>query len=189
MHLDSKLTNLIERVQSGDEASFSELRTQYAGLLSSLTAQMIAKLPEAEFDDLMQEATLALYHALMRFDTHQEEVTFGLYAKICVRNRLISVARRYGKRKFDAQKNRSVVLSANEKKAARRVAYRNLDQIAQEVLSSFEYAVYQLYLEGYSANEMALQLERSAKSIDNAVYRMRKKIKDQCDPSAAASIE
>ena len=161
MNLDSKLTKLIERVQSGDDASFAELRAQYAGLLQSLSAQMIAKLPEVEFDDLMQEASLALYHAVMRFDVNQNEVTFGLYAKICIRNRLISVARRMGKRKYDTIKAAPVDLTATERKAARRVAYRNLDLVAQKVLSSFEYAVYQLYLEGFSAKEMALQLEKT----------------------------
>ena len=187
--MDSQLTKLILNVQSGDESSFAKLRAQYEGLLHSLVSQMIAKLPEAEFDDLMQEATLALYHALMRFDTQQKDVTFGLYAKICIRNRLISVARRYGKKSFDAQKTRSVDLSANERKAARRVAYRDLDQIAQTTLSSFEYAVYQLYLEGYSINEMAKQMERSPKSIDNAVYRMRKKIKVNLEPASPSSTQ
>lgn len=187
--MDLKLTRLIEDTQAGDEASFSLIREQYAGLLHSLSAQMIAKLPEAEFDDLMQEASLALYHAALRFDTAQEDVTFGLYAKICIRNRLISVARRMSKRKFDSRRQPPVLPTATEKKAARRVAYRDLDEIAQQVLSNFEYTVYQLYLDGYSVAEMANQLDKSSKSIDNAIYRMKKKIKSQCKQPSHDSVE
>ena len=92
--MDRSLHKQIELIQSGDESAFEAIREQYAALLLSTVSKMMPGLPDAEFEDLMQEATLALYHAALRFKPDQEKVTFGLYAKICVRNRLISAIRK-----------------------------------------------------------------------------------------------
>ena len=179
--MDSNLYDLIGRLQANDETAFEALKIQYEGLLHSQVSQAMGKIPGGEFDDLMQEATLALFHAAMRFDLMQDDVTFGLYAKICIRNRLVSVTRRASKSSTlfpSASIDEHLTLS--ERKAARRSGFRKLEDVAVEVLSSYEYVVYQLYLAGCSASEIARQLEKSPKSVDNAIYRMRKKIKEHC---------
>ena len=45
-----------------------------------------------------------------------------------------------------------------------------------ESLSTMERQVMELYLEGYSYNEIAVQLDKKPKAIDNAIQRMRSKI-------------
>lgn len=184
--LEGNLYSLIWRLQTDDESAFEALKVQYEGLLHSQVSQVIGRIPNGEFDDLMQEASLALFHAAMRFDLTQDDVTFGLYAKICIRNRLISVARRANKPKLPTTSlTADEEPSASERKAARRSSFRELNEAAEVLLSSMEYAVFQLYLDGCSAAEIAKIMDKSPKSIDNAIYRMRKKLKDQRNVIAA----
>ena len=186
--MDSNLYSLICRLQANDESVFEALKVQYEGLLHSLVFQVIGRIPNGEFDDLMQEATLALFHAAMRFDLTQDDVTFGLYAKICIRNRLISVARRANRSKLPTTSLATdEELSDAERKAARRSSFRELNDAAAELLSPMEYTVFQLYLDGSSAAEIAKIMGKSLKSIDNAIYRMRKKLKDQRNVIAASN--
>lgn len=169
--------NIIVQLQSGDKSAFNLLQEQYAGLLIASVSQSIADLPGAEFEDLMQEATLALYRAAMRYDVSQTDVTFGLFAKICIRNRLVSIARRYNKQKYIARSLKEIPLTSTQKKVARRAVFRDFEDSASELLSKFELSVYELYLDGCSIEEIAEKLGKSSKSIDNAIYRMKRKIK------------
>ena len=179
--MDPNLLLWIERLQAGDETAFEKVKAQYDGLLHSQVSQAIGRIPGGELDDLMQEAALALFDAAMRYNLQQKDVTFGLFAKICIRNRLISVARRMNKsRTSSPAASGQDELSSSARKAARRAVYRDLEDVAKQVLSSLEYKVYCLYLNGESAVEIAQHLDISLKSADNAIYRMRRKIKEQC---------
>lgn len=175
--MDRSLHKQIELIQSGDESAFEAIREQYAALLLSTVSKMMPGLPDAEFEDLMQEATLALYHAALRYKPDQEKVTFGLYAKICVRNRLISAIRKLRRASAAAPQPEEVAMTASQRKSSRRAPLGELSHLVDTIFSDFERSVYELYLQGYSASQIALLLERDAKSIDNAIYRMRRKIR------------
>lgn len=173
----------IRQLRSGDESAFDALREQYAALLLSMVSGVMASRPDAEFEDLMQEATLALYHAALSYDLTQKEVTFGLYAKVCIRNRLVSALRKLQKTARASNGTERVQLAPEQKKSARRAPMAKLSHLVDSLFSDYEKAVYRLYLEGYSASEIALRLGRSDKSVDNAIYRMRRKIKEHFDRS------
>lgn len=174
--MDSSILSAIEKVQAGDDDAFELIREQYAPLLLTMVSKVLANESKIEFDDLMQEASLALFQAALSFDLSQKQVTFGLYSKICVRNRLISVVRKHRKRDSSARDSKMPVPIA-ERKSARRAGLGDLSDAVDTLFSSFEKSVYQLYLAGYSAAEIASRLQKSDKSIDNAIYRVRKKIK------------
>lgn len=182
--VDQTLVKHIELLQSGDESSFDLLREQYAALLLSMVAGALAECPDGEFEDLMQEATLALYHAAMSFDLGQESVTFGLYAKICIRNRLISALRKLRRTiRSDNAVVEKVQLTPSQRKSARRASLGKLSDLVDTLFSPLEKSVYRLYLQGYTAAEIAARLGRSEKSVDNAIYRMRRKIKQHLPDS------
>ena len=173
--MDRSLNKQIELIQSGDESAFEAIREQYAALLLSTVSKLMPGCPDAEFEDLLQEATLALYHAALSFKPDQEKVTFGLYAKICVRNRLISAIRKL--RRASAPQPAETKETASQRKSSRRAPLGELSHLVDTIFSDFERSVYELYLQGYSASQIAERLERDAKSIDNAIYRMRRKIR------------
>lgn len=176
--MDQTLVKYIQSLQSGDESSFDFLREQYAALLLSMVSAALAEVPNAEFEDLMQEATLALYHAAINFDLQQNEVTFGLYAKICIRNRLISALRKLRRAiRTDVGGRDKSDLTSTQRKSARRASLGDLSDLVDTQFSAYEKSVYRLYLQGCSVIEIADQLNRTPKSVDNAIYRLRRKIK------------
>ena len=175
--LDRSLIKQIELIKSGDESAFDLLREQYAALLLSMVSRAMTDHPDAEFEDLMQEATLALYHGALSFDLQQDKVTFGLYAKICVRNRLISAIRKLRRISRGSLASEKLPQTVSERKSSRRAPMGELSHLVDTLFSDLERSVYRLYLQGYSAAQIADRLGRTEKSVDNAIYRMRRKIK------------
>ena len=90
--MNEELISLITRSRDGDENAFSDLTLQYRPLIESMSHRFLKKNDDepVSMDDVMQEATLAFYSAVCSYDV-DSQVTFGLYAKICIRNRLVSV--------------------------------------------------------------------------------------------------
>ena len=176
--MDSSIAHMIQRLQAGDESAFDLLREQYAALLHSMVSAAMAKESDAEFHDLMQEASLALYNAALKFDLSQEEVTFGLFAKICIRNRLISSLRKL-RRQLRKNKEVKPIMTPAQRKSVRRAQMEmgELSDLVDTLFSDFEKSVYRYYIAGYSAAEIARCLGKTDKSIDNAIYRVRRKIK------------
>jgi RNA polymerase sporulation-specific sigma factor len=83
----------INRVKSGDDASFEQLLSKYNALIISMAkkySDMCATSPQ--LDDFLQEAKMAFYNSVLSYD-EKTGVTFGAYAKVCVRNRLVSCVR------------------------------------------------------------------------------------------------
>lgn len=176
--MDHSLAQIIQHLQAGDESAFEHIREQYAALLFSMVSGAMSKEADAEFEDLMQEATLALYHAALKFDLSQDQVTFGLFAKICIHNRLVSALRKQHRQSRTPAEPKQI-LTPSQRKSVRRAQMEvgELSDLVDTLFSDFEKSVYRLYIAGYSASEIANQLGRTDKSIDNAIYRVRRKIK------------
>ena len=87
---------IILAAKKGDQLAFAELNSAYAPLIDSMTDQFCGteEKKKSDREDLRQEASVAFYRALMSYDADQTEVSFGLYAKICIRNHLISLLRK-----------------------------------------------------------------------------------------------
>ena len=87
--------------QRGDETAFAALCRIYAPLILSMADRFGSAdgMETVDREDLRQEATVAFYRALRSYDADQSSVSFGLYAKICIRNRMISLLRRQRSRK------------------------------------------------------------------------------------------
>ena len=90
--LDQDLLAIISGVKSGRDEEFEKLKQKYNPLTSEM-AKRFAQSGAGSLVDLSEEAERALLKAALSFDLSKEEITFGLYAKICVRNALISVGR------------------------------------------------------------------------------------------------
>ncbi len=167
----------IRAAKAGDDAAFAELCRIYAPLIDSMTDRYGRKMPDAELqrDDLKQEVTMAFYRALMSFDPEQEGVSFGLYAKICIRNRLVSLLRRHHteiKRKLS--QDRKPIPVAESVTGIDREA---LISLAEERLTAYEKTVFFLYIDGRSYRDIASSLGVSEKSVDNALFRAKKKLR------------
>ena len=181
------LSACIRRVREGDQEAFSTLVSQYGPLLQ---AQIKSFCPEGQnptdAEDLRQEAMMAFYHAILAYDLEQDEVEFGLYAKICISNALISQMRI--QRRREAEQLTETLCMESFLKAGEEVedpVARVLEQEREQVLyavirknlSELEYRVWQLYMSGRTAAEIGRLVGKDEKSVSNAIYRIRKKLR------------
>ena len=179
------LLKLLEQAVSGDENAFSEIVERYQPLVQSVSARFAASLGNEEnvllsHQDFEQEALLALYRAVHTYERSQSAVSFGLYAKVCIRNALVSQMRkvRSKRRKQPATTDvntRDVFVGAADRMVSDDALVLK-EQIA-EFLSPYEQRIFSMYVEGLSVKEIADSVGRSDKSVHNAIYRIRVKIR------------
>lgn len=174
--MEKRLAKLIEDVKDGNESAFSEICEDFSPLMKSQVLKLFGD-NLSEYDDRLQDAAMALYNAIISFDLTQDKVTFGLYAKICIRNRLISIKR---KEKKNSKKTALYATLENQvQETTRRASREKLEDNEKVIseLSSYEKSVLKLYLDGHSYREIGLALNKSEKSVDNALYRIKSKLK------------
>ena len=104
------INELILQARCGNDEAFSMLCDQYSSLIDSLSSKYSVMCADeySSKDDFVQEAKMAFYNAVVSYDTSSVKVTFGAYAKVCIRNRLVSCVRKHlskkrRKSKEDAQ--------------------------------------------------------------------------------------
>ncbi len=191
MSTDKKTLELLARICNGDELAFHTLTENYSSLIESValsTAEYLGRTgiasPESTVDDLRQEARLALYRASLRYDDEGigKKVTFGLYAKICMRNALTSEYRRLSAKKRRSDRLRRA--SLDEARAVADVTDTSMELALEELLrcgggelSRYEENVLRAYAEGKKIPAIAEELGRSIRSVNNALYRIRVKLK------------
>ena len=183
------LRALIELAQQGDSNAFSELLTAYEPLISSTVSKTMSKMPElteADAEDLRQEAIIAFYSSLISYDFSISNVEFGLYAKVCICNRLVSqmrIIKRHMSHSAPLYDQDAIarIVSDEGDPAARIIeleSERSLLKLISESLSRYENKVFRMYVSGMSAADMATELDTTEKSVNNAVFRIRRKLKE-----------
>ena len=181
------IKELVVTAQNGDQNAFVRLLEMYDPLISSMVSKFrIDGMSVADEEDLRQEAILAFYSSLVSYDSSISGVEFGLYAKVCICNRLVSQTRilkrhmSYSVLSYDSEKLLDYI-AEYEDPAAKIVeieSERSLLRLINDNLSKYEQKVFRMYVSGMSSADMAEKLDASEKSINNAVYRIRKKLKN-----------
>ena len=173
----------LNSVKNGDKTAFEELLGRYEPLILSEVAKVTARSPELgdEAEEMRQEGRLALYDAATAYK-ESEKVTFGLYAKICVHNRLISYVRKALSRKRREEKASVSEIAERGVSAAEElaVAYEESDRLRRFVsdnLTALEQKTLMLYMEKKSYAQIAELLQKNEKAVDNALSRAKSKIK------------
>ena len=186
---DERLTELL---RSGEETAYAALADRYRPLTESAVRRFAPSFSELEGDsvwgedDLRQCAALALYRAALTYDPENRgrNVTFGLYARICVNNALISElrkaqteSRRRGKKKEQEKSGSAEKRNDPLEVLVYSEQYSELTASIRSVLAPLERDVFDRYMEGMSVEQIAVLLGRDRKSVSNALYRMKVKIK------------
>lgn len=187
---------VVKLAQSGSEAATDFLLNKYQKLVHVWTRPYF--LQGAEDDDLIQEGMIGLYKAIRDFTPGGS--SFWSFAKLCITRNIISAIKGTTRQKhiplnsytslhkpvFDLDGDRTLmeVLGNNkvddpESLVIDREKLYHTQQFIREVLSKFEYQVFQLYINGHSYKEMAQRLQTHTKSIDNALCRIKNKIEKQ----------
>lgn len=178
---------LIDKAQSGDQDAFGLLKDRYKPLIESCSYRYISSdMPTQDAEDLRGEALVHFCNAVCSYDVSGSSVEFGLYAKICISNGLVSYMRAYARR----QRNRALSLEIESHgvdgaEDATDILQELIDEEStaelvraiKKHLSDYENRIWWLYVSGMSVADIAKTVEApDTKSVSNAVYRIRKKL-------------
>lgn len=160
------------KAQAGDSEAVAQLLEEYRPMLMRAVSISAPGLYEAGYtkEDLMQEASVALTAAVCGYNG-DKGVTFGAYARRCVRNRLISIAR-------SVKKVRGSRVEPVESGDGGGIPVSVLEAV-ERTLTAYERSVFRLMCTGYKPAEIAVKLGRPVKSVYNAVCRIKAKAKSE----------
>ena len=188
---------LIIRLRDGENGVTEYLMDKYKNLVRSKAKSMY--ILGADSEDLIQEGMIGLFKALRDYDSGRD-ASFFTFADLCVSRQMytaVQTSRRrkhmplntyvplYGNGSADSEeepKELVNVLAARAGKSPEEVLIdrENVEQLEREIeeeLSGFEKQVLDLYLTGMRYQQIAKVLGRDEKSTDNALQRIKSKLK------------
>lgn len=187
---------LVKRAQSGDNESLETILSRYKNLVYSKAKPYF--LAGADDEDVIQEGFIGLYKAVKDFDGDRFPF-FKVFAGVCVTRHIITAVKAASRKKH-APLNSYVSLDKNTYDENSDITL--LDVIAfdelqnpeaifidrenvggmeykiNKALSKLETEVLVLYLEGMSYSEIAREVGKDTKAVDNAVQRIKKKLEN-----------
>lgn len=178
---DMEVSSLILMARAHDDLAFAELVDRYTPMMNKVISHFHGQLVKS--GEAFSEACVALYRATLTYDVTRKDVTFGLYAKICVYRTLCDIIGREAQRPEVTDEDISAISydTTIESSIVARDTVKRALRAARELLSDYEFEIFRLYLRGYTTKEMAEELGKSPKSIDNAKSRMMKRLRENSD--------
>jgi len=151
----------------------------------------------AETEDLFQESMIGLYKAIKEYKLDRD-CSFKCYAITCMKRHIISIIRRSARKKHSPLNNyisfNNTINEDNEIYMPEKITndivndpeYIIVSKEREDIvtymlennLSKFEKKVLSCYYSGLSYNQSSVALNTDEKAIDNALQRIKKKIKD-----------
>lgn len=180
---------LIERLRKGEQELEDYLMEKYKGMVLKKAHAMF--IVGGEREDLIQEGMIGLFRALRDYQPGKS-ATFSTFANLCVERQIYKAIEMSGRLK-NKPLNSYISLSEEESPILDSLAFEQQDPEAividrenvnvmqekiRQHLSLFETQVLDSYLEGMTYTQIAEVMGKSPKSIDNALQRIRGKIRE-----------
>lgn len=189
---------LIDRLRSGEEGIMDFICDKYKNLVRSKAKSMF--ILGGDNEDLIQEGMIGLFKAVRDYDSGRD-ASFFTFAELCVSRQLYTAVQASQRKKHfplntyvslystpssqEDQDGDAKLLEALSNRTQQspeelfldkeRVEY--LEAAIERELSSFEKQVLDLYMTGMSYTQIAKVLGRDEKSTDNALQRLKAKIR------------
>lgn len=189
---------LIDRLREGESSITDYIMDKYKNLVRRKAKSMY--ILGADNDDLIQEGMIGLFKAVRDYDAGRD-ASFYTFADLCVSRQMYTAVQASGREKH-APLNSYISLYADmaegghdnketeliqilssqtetnpEELFIDKENVADIEAIIEKELSSFEKQVLDLYMTGMSYAEIARVLGRDEKSTDNALQRMKAKLK------------
>ena len=176
---------LAVRIHAGDDACMDALIERYKRQVRNQARTLF--LIGGDREDLVQEGMLGLFKAIR--DYVPEKGSFQAFAKICISRQLYSAIEASNRQKhvplnsyveLSPELGENMQIPREKSPEELLIAQENIRSLYAEsmkALSAYEQTILNAYLEGQSYTEIAKNLQKSPKSIDNALQRIRRKLR------------
>ena len=186
---------LISRLREGHEDIRDYLMEKHKNLVRKKARALY--LIGGDNDDLIQEGMIGLYKAIRDFDPARG-ASFHTFADLCISRQLYTAVQASQRQKHQPLNSYvSLSDSDNEEQTSSRASYaandvrnrnpeelfiarenlEDMEELIEKKLSRFEREVLRYYLSGMNYSQIADTLGKSSKATDNALQRIKKKIK------------
>ena len=189
---------LIKEAREGNELSREEIFARYKPLAKKISRRYF--LSGADEDDIFQEGMMGLFKGFMSYNL-SSKTSFKSFATLCI-NRQIQTAVKSANRLKNRVLSEAISLnsqggfeisqsedddenvfyivpstspSPDDTLISEETVHDMLKKIA-EVLSDYEKKILGYYLDGYSYKQMAAKLNKTSKSVENALTRIKIKL-------------
>lgn len=185
---------IVEAVRNGDSVALEYLINKYKNFVRAKARSYF--LIGADREDIVQEGMIGLYKAIRDFKG-DKLASFKAFAELCITRQIITAIKTATRQKhiplnsyvsldkpiYDEDSDRTLLdvicgtrVSDPEELIINQEEFVGLEDKMSQILSDLERKVLMLYLDGRSYQEIAVDLKRHVKSIDNALQRVKRKL-------------
>ena len=189
---------LIQRLRDGERDITDYIMNKYKNLVRSKAKSMY--ILGADTEDLIQEGMIGLFKAIRDYDAGRD-ASFFTFADLCISRQMYTAVQASNRKKNMPLNSYISLYAANENDNSDNAGEEfinilgftdqknpeqllidkenviSLERKIEEELSAFEKQVLDLYLTGMSYSQIARVLGRDEKSTDNALQRIKNKIR------------
>jgi len=185
---------IVEIARSGNSDALEYLIGKYKNFVRAKARSYF--LIGADREDIIQEGMIGLYKAIRDFRSDKLS-SFRAFAELCIQRQIITAIKTATRQKhiplnsyvslnkpiYEEDSDRTLLdvisgtrITDPEELIISREEFGDIEQKMGEILSDLEWKVLMAYLDGKSYQEIADELERHVKSIDNALQRVKRKL-------------
>ncbi|MGI6433844.1 MAG: RNA polymerase sporulation sigma factor SigH [Syntrophomonadaceae bacterium] len=191
--------DIVELAQQGDQFAVEFLVDKYKNFVRAKARSYF--LIGADKEDIIQEGMIGLFKAIRDYKL-DKLTSFRAFAELCITRQIITAIKTATRQKhiplnsyvslnkpvYDEESDRTLIdilsttrITNPEEIIISREEFIFIERKMGEILSSLEWKVLMAYLEGKSYQEIAVDLKRHVKSIDNALQRVKRKLEKYLD--------
>ena len=193
---DKVILELIKRAKNHDEEAIEELFGVFKPKVIAIAREYF--LIGAEFDDLLQEGMIGLYKAIGVYDESKNH-SFSAFASLCIHRQLQNAVKNANRKKnsplnsylpikyYDGSSSseednvlKLVIVDDNsdiEKNCIDKEINTIVLSKVKDILTDEQFNILKQFLNGFSYNVIAQNLNLSTKQVDNSLQAIKKKLK------------
>lgn len=186
--------DIVESVREGNSDALDYLIMKYRNFVRAKARSYF--LIGADREDIIQEGMIGLYKSIRDY-RGDKLASFRAFAELCITRQIITAIKTATRQKhiplnsyisldkpiYDEESDRTLLdvicgsaVTDPAELMIHREEFSGLEDKMSEILSELERQVLMLYLDGRSYQEIAQELDRHVKSIDNALQRVKRKL-------------
>ena len=196
---DKSDEEIVAQAKSGNNRAQEYLISKYENFVKAKAKSYF--LIGADKEDIYQEGMIGLYKAIRDFNP-EKSTSFKAFAEICIIRQIITAIKTATRQKhiplntyislnkpiYEEESERTLLdvlagikITDPEELMISKEQIEYIEEKISKVLSGLELEVLTSYLDGKSYQEIACDLEKHSKSIDNALQRVKRKLEKCLD--------